>query len=538
MSARAGARLDAGATAREPPPDAPLTVGTAGHVDHGKTALVAALTGVDTDRLPEEKRRGLTIALGYAPLLLPSGRQLSLIDVPGHERFVRTMVAGASGIDLFLMVVAADDGVMPQTIEHARVLRALGVRDGVVGITKSDLADPEPASLQARELLPGSPVIACSSRSGAGLASLRTALEQLAGRVPSRAASPAPARLHIDRVFTLAGRGTVVTGTLWSGSIGRGDELHVLPSRRRVRVREVHVHDLALERARAGQRVAVNLAGVKSREVARGEVLSARASLQETKVIDCALALREARHGASVQVHHGTRALPARLAWLADDLWQVRLAQPLLAIEGDRVVVRSVAPPDTLGGGVILDASARRHGRRPELIARLQRLRDGGDGADDAALAGSRSANADGAVAGSRSRGSAIAGARAHEDPDPRALAELERRLHDAGAGLLSEAQLDASSAELRALRADGRAVRVSGRLYAHGEVLGQVQRRVTALIEAEGSVTLGSVRDALGLSRKSAQAFLEHLDGARVTRRLPDDRRVLAPGRQERAPA
>src|ERR1700739_3147193 len=181
----------------------PLTLGTAGHVDPGKTALVAALTGVDTDRLPEEKARGLSIVLGYARLSPPGGRMLSVVDVPGHERFVRTMVSGASGIDLFLMVIAADDGVMPQTTEHAEVLRALGIGSGVTAITKCDVADPASASEQARELLPGVPVLTCSARTRAGLGELVAAIEAAATQVQSRAALPGPARLHIDRVFTL-----------------------------------------------------------------------------------------------------------------------------------------------------------------------------------------------------------------------------------------------------------------------------------------------------------------------------------------------
>src|SRR5579884_1463896 len=192
----------------------PLTLGTAGHIDHGKTALVRALTGTDTDRLPEEQARGISIELGYARLALPSGQQLSVIDVPGHERFVRTMVAGATGIDLFLMTIAADDGVMPQTREHAAVLDALGVKTGVVAVTKSDVIDPEMALLEAEELLPGVEAVAVSARSGAGLDELRSALDRAAAAVASRADDGAPTRLHVDRVFTIRGAGTVVTGTL------------------------------------------------------------------------------------------------------------------------------------------------------------------------------------------------------------------------------------------------------------------------------------------------------------------------------------
>jgi selenocysteine-specific elongation factor len=509
---------------------APVTIGTAGHVDHGKTALVAALTGVDTDRLPEEKARGLTIALGYAPLLLPSGRRLSLIDVPGHERFVRTMVSGASGIDMFLMVIAADDGVMPQTVEHARVLRALAVSDGVIAITKSDLADPAGAAQAAAELLPGCPAVACSARTGQGLAELLHAMDQTARRVRSRARCNAATRLHVDRVFTVAGRGTVATGTLWSGAISRGDVLEALPSRRRGRVRGVQVHDRAVERACAGQRVAVNLVGVKPRELQRGEALAAVGSLRETRVLDCALALEGARHGERVQVHHGTRAVPGRLALLAGDLWQLRLESPLLALSGDRVVIRRIAPADTLGGGLVLDAHARRHGPRPELLVSLRALRERGP----AALALAREPAP--ALGGVRPSGSQAGGRPAAAAPDEKSIAALELRLRDAGAALLSEAQMEGQLPQLRALREAGRAVRVSGRLYAHAEVLEETRRGVVALIEREGRVSLAGVRDRLGISRKSAQAFLEHLDRERVTRRMPDDMRVLAAGRRAAA--
>jgi selenocysteine-specific elongation factor len=529
MSASSSAaRRDADAAAGRDGVALPLTIGTAGHVDHGKTALVAALTGVDCDRLPEEKARGLTIALGYAPLALPSGRRLSLIDVPGHERFVRTMVAGASGIDLFLMVIAADDGVMPQTREHARVLDALGIAGGVVAVTKCDVARPEAAELAARDLLPGCTVLACSARTGAGLAQVRRALDELAARTPSRATSPAPTRLHVDRVFTVAGRGTVVTGTLWSGEISCGDLLDVLPGARRVRVRGLQVHDAELPCAVAGQRVAVNLTGRRAHETERGDVLAAGGALRESCVLDCALALDGARHGERVQVHHGTRSVAGRASQLDDDLWQLRLEQPLMALDGDRVVVRRIAPGDTLGGGVVLDAKAHRHGRRPQLIARLQALREGRPVAPQQAdLAG---AGGDGESARPKRKRSTSPRPRA---PDDAALAALEQRLRQAGASLLSEAQMQGQLTLLRSLREAGSAVRVSGRLYAHAHVVEGIRDDVVALLERDGAATLAGVRDALCISRKSAQAFLDHLDRERVTRRLADDTRVLARRRE-----
>jgi small GTP-binding protein len=251
----------------------PLTVGTAGHIDHGKTTLVEALTGKNTDRLPQEQERGISIDLGYAPLELPDGTQLSVVDVPGHERFVRTMVAGATGIDLFLLVIDANEGARPQTHEHLAILRLLGIERGVVALTKSDLVDEETLELaraEAEELVPGAPVVAVSARTGAGLDDLRAALASVS---TERSRNEAPTRLYVDRVFTLRGIGTVATGTLWSGSVGEGDELQV--GERKVRVRSVQVHDSAVARAEAGQRVAVALPGVERAELRRGDALVA-----------------------------------------------------------------------------------------------------------------------------------------------------------------------------------------------------------------------------------------------------------------------
>jgi selenocysteine-specific elongation factor len=501
-------------TGPDPRPLGPLTLGTAGHIDHGKTALVRALTGVDTDRLPEERERGISIALGYAPLELPSGRRLSLIDVPGHERFVRTMVAGATGIDLYLMVVAADDGVMPQTIEHAAVLRALDVTAGVVAITKADVADSGRAEREARALLPDAgAVLACSATTGAGVAEVAAALDRVAAGVPTRAELAGEPLLHIDRSFTVAGIGTVITGTLWSGALHAGDTLNLLPGGRSVRVRGLQVHDKPQTQAPAGQRVAVNLAGVRARDVSRGDVLATAGRVTETRVLDCVLVLADdAHHGERVQVHHGTRDVPGRLADLGDGLWQLRLEKPVLAADGDRVVIRRPSPPDTLGGGTVLDATARRHGRRPEVLARLH-------------------ARAQGRPEPEAKEVPVAADARpaAPLSPDPVVVTRVEAELREAGLALLNAAPLDAAGTQaLAALRANGEAVRISGQLYAHADLAAEVQSKIVALIEDAGSVSLAEVRDALDTGRKSAQAFLEYLDTQRVTRRQADDRRVL----------
>jgi selenocysteine-specific elongation factor len=492
----------------------PLTLGTAGHIDHGKTALVAALTGVDTDRLPAEKARGISIELGYAPLALPSGRRLSVVDVPGHERFVRTMVAGATGIDLYLMVVAADDGVMPQTLEHAAVLAALGVSDGVVAVTKADLCDPARACHEAAELLPHAVVVSCSARTGAGVEDVRAALDAVAARLPGRGESAGEALLHVDRAFTIRGAGTVVTGTLWSGAVAPGDRLVLLGERDQVpvRVRSVQVHDEPVERAAAGQRVALNLAGIERGAVARGDVVAAPGTVAPSQVLDCELTLRDARHGMRAHVHHGTRETPARMVDLGDGLWQARLEQPLLARAGDRVVVRSIAPPDTLGGGIVLDPAARRHGRRADALARLERLRRGEPEPELEAPPAPPASSAPAA---------------------PQALPEsalaLEERLRAAGHEPPNAADLD--PADLGVLRAAGRAVRVGRAMYAHPDALAAVRAKVEAVIAADGEITLARLRDELQTSRKFAQALLEHLDAERVTKRLPDDSRVLRRG-------
>ena len=305
----------------------PLTVGTAGHIDHGKTTLVEALTGKNTDRLPQERERGISIDLGYAPLGLPDGTQLSVVDVPGHERFVRTMVAGASGIDLFLLVIDANEGARPQTHEHLAILRLLGIDRGVVALTKIDAVDEETLELaraEAEELLPGVAVVAVSARTGAGLDELRAALAAVA---VERDRSQAPTRLYVDRVFTLRGIGTVATGTLWSGSIGEGDELRAEPGGRTVRVRSVQVHDRPVARAEAGQRVALALPGVERHELRRGDALVAAGAYAASYRLDVALEplaeipvarARAPRHGGRPRARGARRraacAAPARRA--------------------------------------------------------------------------------------------------------------------------------------------------------------------------------------------------------------------------------
>jgi selenocysteine-specific elongation factor len=360
---------------------APVTVGTAGHVDHGKTALVAALTGTDTDRLAEEKVRGLSIELGFAAVALPSGRPMSLVDVPGHERFIRTMVAGATGIDAYLMVIAATEGVREQTVEHARILEALGITAGIVVITKTDLAAPGAAAAQARELLPGAPVVVCPPELAARRAPVRLALDAMAERLRARATRPDPSPiLHVDRCFTVTGAGTVVTGTLVAGALATGERVAVYPAQREVRVRGLEVHGEPVSRAVAGQRVAVNLARMPRAAVARGDALAAPGALRAAFVIEVAPGPLYGTLGAQVHVHHGTRATAARVVRsAAGPHLRLRCRQPLLVAPGDALVLRDGAARCTVGGAVVVEAQreAPRHPvradppapRRPDALA-------------------------------------------------------------------------------------------------------------------------------------------------------------------------
>jgi selenocysteine-specific elongation factor len=508
----------------------PLTLGTAGHIDHGKTALISVLTGKNTDRLPEERSRGISIELGYARLVLPGGRRVSVVDVPGHERFVRTMVAGASGVDMFLLCVAADDGVMPQTREHLAVLRQLGVEHGVVAVTKADVADPDLAAEEVAELVPRAPVVPVSSLARTGLDELLAALDSVAARLPGRADERAGLRLHVDRSFTLRGIGTIVTGTLGLGSVAAGDAVRILPRGLEARVRSVHVHDEPVERAVAGQRVALNLSGVGWREVGRGDVVvEPGAAVAPRYLLDAAIRLepgaRPLRGSTRVHVHHGTREAPARLVPLdgellpgAEGFAQLRLEAPLVAEAGDRLIVRQIAPPDTIGGGMVLDPAPRRHGARPEVIERLRALARGEEPAEpaDAARVGEARPSRTAAPEPPPLDDAAllIASILRSDGESPRTDADLAE-----AAGL---PQRDADE-RLRRLERAGQAVRVARNLHFHPDPLASLEARVVAICERDGAATIAGVRDELGTSRKYAQALLEHLDRTRVTRRDGD---------------
>ena len=552
----------------------PLTVGTAGHIDHGKTWLVRALTGKDTDRLPEERRRGISIDLGYAPLELPDGRRLSLVDVPGHERFVRTMVAGATGIDLFLLVIDAGEGARPQTHEHLAILRLLGVESGVVAVTKVDAVDAESVELavaEATELVPGAEVVAVSARTGEGIDELREALGR-AAEAMERSGADRPTRLYVDRAFTVRGIGTVVTGTLRSGTIGAGDELRLEPSGRRVRVRSVQVHDREVDRAESGQRVAVSLPGVERTDVLRGDVLVEPGAYPVSYRLDVVLEeVQPVRDSARVQVHVGTSHAVARAVRVGDRWAQLRLAEPVVAARGDRVILRGET---TLGGGVVLDPAPPRH--RDEVRMGLVERGAAAETVHAPVLAESLAHILDGEPSGLVRAGEWVF--------SPAWLSELEQDLRERllladpldpgvappsapwaadvvpllpfelrGAKLyLRDAvpSLGARGDEAAALEAElsaagVRATKVDDdRLAAYLEREGRLVRlgpehavapaayeaaRGVALEEcrAAGEITLARFRDLLGIGRRDAQLLLERLDRDGVTRRL-GDRRVL----------
>jgi selenocysteine-specific elongation factor len=544
----------------------PLTVGTAGHIDHGKTWLVRALTGKDTDRLPEEQARGISIDLGYAPLELPDGRRVSLVDVPGHERFVRTMIAGATGIDVFLLVIDAQEGARPQTLEHLAVLRLLGVEHGVVAVTKADAVDDETLELaveEAHELVPEAEVVPVSAKTGAGLDDLRAALARLP--VEERDAAGAT-RLYVDRVFTLQGVGTVATGTLWTGTIAAGDTLRAEPSGRAVRVRSVQVHDAPVERAEAGQRVAVNLPAVERRDLARGDVLVEPRRYVPTYRLDVRLT-ELSQLPAALTVHLGTRAVPARVVH-GGEYAQLRLSSPVVAARGDRVVLRT---DTTVGGGVVLDPAPRRGLDRVRLEAlergdaaafvhepvpreNLRRLFT--DEQLDALPSADGHLYAEAWLDALRARVHERLAARAEANPlDPGLpLAELlpehawalpllgvERRdaklyLPGAAAALGERAAaadaLERRLAEEEIVKLDDRELGAflehEGRLRRVGDgyaVSPALYDRGRAALPELTPITLAAFRDALGVGRRTAQLLLERYDADGLTLRRGDER-------------
>jgi selenocysteine-specific elongation factor len=475
-------------------------VGTAGHVDHGKSTLLTALTGMDPDRLREERERGMTIDLGFAWVKLPSGGDIGFVDVPGHQDFIRNMLAGIGSIDAVLLVVAADEGVMPQTREHLAILDLLGIERGVIALTKRDLVDDEWAALAVTDVraalrgtaLADAPLVEVSSTARLGLVELLAALERVLGEAPARRDVGRP-RLPVDRSFTMSGFGTVVTGTLLDGSLAIGDEIAVLPGDRRGRIRGLQTHRRSLDAAQPGSRVAANVTGIDKQDISRGMVLARPGSLETTNLVAVRLALLASasaalEHDEEVKVHVGTAETMARVALLegpsvapGETAWaQLRLADPVAVAVGDRLVIRRPSPSETIGGGAVADLATVRLRRRAETVAALER----------------------------RTAPSAASRLLASLDA-PRTPAEAAARSG------LSPDERDAATSELVD---DGRAVLLGDALVSRGalEALATHAQRICAKAHRAMPLRAGAsreeVRSALGLPAKRFAALVERL--------------------------
>ncbi|MCT4565850.1 MAG: selenocysteine-specific translation elongation factor [Maledivibacter sp.] len=375
-----------------------IIIGTAGHIDHGKTTLIKALTGIETDRLKEEKKRGITIELGFAFFDLPNGKKAGIVDVPGHERFIKNMLAGVSGIDLVLLVIAADEGVMPQTQEHLDILSILDVEKGIIVLTKCDLVDDEWVKLVKEDLnervkgtfLENAPVVPVSSIEGIGLDKLKEYITRYTEEVPEKNVSE-PLRLPIDRVFTMSGFGTIVTGTLIEGTVDEKQALTIYPKGLEARVRNIQVHGNSVSKAYAGQRVAINLTGIKKEDISRGDILADEHTMKSTMIIDVKLNLlkssnRKIEHWSRLRFYHGTKEILCRVALLDREelnpgescYAQLRLEEETACKYNDRFVVRFYSPLETIGGGVVLDPNAVKHKRANEdVISELEAKSEG-----------------------------------------------------------------------------------------------------------------------------------------------------------------
>jgi selenocysteine-specific elongation factor len=373
------------------------TIGIAGHIDHGKTTLTKRLTGVDTDRLKEEKERGISIEPGYAPCILPGGAVIGVVDVPGHERFIRQMIAGAAGIDMVLLVIAADEGVMPQTREHVDILRFLGIKAGIIVLTKCDAVEEDWLAMVQEEVaewaggtfLRGAPMVTVSGKTGAGIDLLRTTIEQQLISLPQRK-SDAPVRIPIDRVFKVKGAGTVVTGTVYEGKVAEGDVLQLLPGETKVRVRQLHVHKRQVAKAVAGERVAVNISGGNADAVCRGMTLAAPGYSRASKRIDVRFSLLESisfglRQRTRVRLHLGTSEVIGKIVFFDRNLLepgeetvcQLQLEEPVVTKQGEPFVIRRLSPMMTIGGGQVIDPYAQRHRFGQATVQRLNQLAEG-----------------------------------------------------------------------------------------------------------------------------------------------------------------
>ena len=376
-----------------------VILGTAGHIDHGKTTLIKALTGRETDNLKEEKQRGISINLGFTYFDLPSKKRVGIVDVPGHEKFIKNMLAGACGIDIVLLVIAADEGVMPQTIEHLDILNYLDVKKGIIVLTKCDLVDEEFIELvkdDVREktkglFIEGAPIVEVDSVSRRGLDELVQKIDEISEDIEEKK-TDAPSRMSIDRVFSLKGFGTIVTGTLIEGKISVDDEMTIYPSEKKVKVRNLQVHGCDVKTAYAGQRTAINLSNIKVSEIQRGDVIAQTGSVEESMMIDVNITLVEhckksLKHWDRIRIFHGTKQILCRIVPLNEDeiqygesgYAQLRLEEKIVAKKGDRFIIRSYSPMDTIGGGVIIDTAPKKHKIYDESVIEALKIKEKGE---------------------------------------------------------------------------------------------------------------------------------------------------------------
>ena len=365
-----------------------IIIGTAGHVDHGKTCLIKALTGIDTDRLREEKKRGITIELGFAYLDLPDGNRAGIIDVPGHEKFIKNMLAGAGGIDIALLIIAADEGIMPQTEEHLAILSLLDIKRGVIALTKCDMVDPEWVDMMKEEIaehmkgtfLENAPILPVSSYTGEGIDTLRSTLAELANACEDKNID-IPFRVPVDRVFSMDGFGTVITGTLIEGTAKEGDSVTIYPNKLPAKIRGIQVHSKPTQQAFPGQRVAINLSGVHKSDIVRGDIIAAENSMDTSRMVDVSLKVtadteRKIKNGSRLHFYHGSREILCKVVLLDTDEMiknearyaQLRLEEPVSLKTGDRFIVRFYSPLETVGGGVVIDANPAKHKRFDEAV--------------------------------------------------------------------------------------------------------------------------------------------------------------------------
>ena len=376
-----------------------VILGTAGHIDHGKTTLIKALTGRETDNLKEEKQRGISMNLGFTYFDLPSKKRVGIVDVPGHEKFIKNMLAGACGIDIVLLVIAADEGVMPQTIEHLDILNYLDVKKGIIVLTKCDLVDEEFIELvkdDVREktkglFIEGAPIVEVDSVSRRGLDELVQKIDEISEDIEEKK-TDAPSRMSIDRVFSLKGFGTIVTGTLIEGKISVDDEMTIYPSEKKVKVRNLQVHGCDVKTAYAGQRTAINLSNIKVSEIQRGDVIAQTGSVEESMMIDVNISLVEhckksLKHWDRIRIFHGTKQILCRIVPLNEDeiqygesgYAQLRFEEKIVAKKGDRFIIRSYSPMDTIGGGVIIDTAPKKHKIYDESVIEALKIKEKGE---------------------------------------------------------------------------------------------------------------------------------------------------------------